>query len=152
MSNRIVYDKAKYHFDGNFPDDLHIEQAYVHTGMYLGWIIENNLLSEEFRNESKDEISQFKDRKMSGTQIYISWDGALVDDMLSDEGNEFSTYYFDFEKGQYLHDYEELLAKELVSLYHVKDSWENYVAIKSKIDERYKKWKRSKKHWFRKFF
>ncbi len=141
MTSPIVYDKAKYHFDGKFPIDLPREQAYIHTGMYLGWIIDNNLCSEEFKNETIDEILQFKQKEITGTQIYISWDGALVDDMLNDEANAFSAYYFDFEKGQYLHDYEELLAKDLESLYHVKDSWENYYTLKSRIDERFREWK-----------
>ncbi|MFL0268058.1 hypothetical protein [Candidatus Clostridium radicumherbarum] len=99
MTNSIVYDKAKYHFDGNFPIDIPREQVYIHTGMYLGWIIDNDLFSEEFKNETIDEILKFKQKKVTGTQIYISWDVALVDDMLNDEGNAFSTYYFDFEKG-----------------------------------------------------
>ena len=37
---KTIYDNAKSHFLGNFPDSLPIEQAYVHIGMYLGWIID----------------------------------------------------------------------------------------------------------------
>ena len=43
---KTIYDNAKSHFLGNFPDSLPIEQAYVHIGMYLGWIIESDLYSE----------------------------------------------------------------------------------------------------------
>ncbi|MDM5319251.1 hypothetical protein RGT17_02390 [Bacillus altitudinis] len=46
----IVYDKAKYHYDGEFPKDLSIEQAFVHTGMFLGWIIDKKILMEKFKN------------------------------------------------------------------------------------------------------
>src|SRR6478735_390289 len=41
-----VYDKAKWHYEGDFPSNLSEKQAFVHTGMYLGWIIEENLYSK----------------------------------------------------------------------------------------------------------
>ena len=62
--------------------------------------------------------------------------------MLNDEGNAFSSFYFDFSKGQFLSDYEEVLGGELPSLYHVQDTWENYAKLKKRIDQRYEKWKR----------
>lgn len=55
-------------------------------------------------------------------------------------------------KGQYLHDYEELLAKDLESIYHVKDSWENYYKLKSRIDERFREWKTPRKHGVKTYF
>ena len=32
----VVFDKAKWHFQGDFPQDLDIFQAYVPTGFYIG--------------------------------------------------------------------------------------------------------------------
>src|SRR5262245_20687641 len=32
-----VYDKAKYHYDGDYPKGLPRPQAFVHTGMLIGW-------------------------------------------------------------------------------------------------------------------
>ena len=40
-----VYDKAEYHFGGQWPDGLPEEQAYVHTGMFLGWLMQRGLVS-----------------------------------------------------------------------------------------------------------
>ena len=40
-----VYDKAKYHSGGNFPEELDQFQSFVHTGMYVGWLIDNDLLN-----------------------------------------------------------------------------------------------------------
>ena len=37
-----VYDKAKWHFGGEFPKELNNFQGYVHTGFYLTWIIEKD--------------------------------------------------------------------------------------------------------------
>jgi hypothetical protein len=64
--------------------------------------------------------------------------------MLNEEGNEFAQYYFDFERGSFLRDYEQLLAKGLPSVYHVTDSWSNYERLKKKIDSRYRRWKNKK--------
>src|SRR5438105_13524465 len=32
-----AYDKADWHAEGDFPDDLPEDQATVHTGMFVGW-------------------------------------------------------------------------------------------------------------------
>ncbi|SOD03386.1 hypothetical protein SAMN05216486_1126 [bacterium JGI 053] len=141
MSNPIVYDKAKYHYGGDYPEGLADEQAFVHTGLYLGWIIDHGLHSD-FLAEEPELIERFKAREITGPQVYEAWDGCLIDDMLSDEGNAFSKDYFDFERGRYLADYEELLAGGLPSLYHVQDTWANYDRLKARVDERYAVWKR----------
>ena len=145
----VVYDKAKYHYDGDYPNDLPPEQAFVHTGLYLGWIIDHDLYSEEFREETAGLIAGFKARKVTGPEIYESWDGCLIDDMLSDEGNAFSQDYFDFERGAFLADYEELLRRNLPSVYHVANTWANYDRLCERVDQRYAKWhrKRTAKPW-----
>ena len=139
----IVYDKAKYHYEGDFPQELPMEQAFVHTGMFLGWIIDNHLFSDEFLEETEEEINKFKLRKMTGTQVYMFWDGVLSDDMLNDEGNQFAIDYFDFEKGLYLDDYDDVFL-ECDTLYQVQDTWGNYFKLKEVIDTRYKEWKNLK--------
>lgn len=140
-----VYDKAKYHYDGNFPKDLPIEQALVHTGYYLTWIINNNLYSGEFTDGIEEDIDKLIRRELTGPQLFYRIDGVLADDMLNDEGNAFSQYYFNFETGQYLKDYENLFATELPTLYHVADNWENYDKLRVVIDQKYSEWKKSKK-------
>jgi hypothetical protein len=139
-----VFDKAKYHYNGKYPAGLPIEQAFVHTGLYLGWIVERGLYSAEFVEVSGDLIAKFNRREITGPGVYEFWDGCLIDDMLSDEGNAFSHDYFDFDRGQYMSDYDELLADGLASQYHVENSWANYDRIKPRIDERYAAWKRQR--------
>jgi hypothetical protein len=141
MAEPLVYDKAKYHYDGNFPDDLEPEQGFVHTGMFLGWIIDHDLYSDWFGPEMRGYISAFKSRDMTGAKVFEACDGVLVDDMLTDEGNAFARDYFDFERGKYLADYSELLTKGLPSMYHVADTWPNYEKLKKRIDQRYRDWK-----------
>jgi len=140
-----VYDKAEYHNDGDFPKGLPRKQAFVHTGMLVGWLIEHGMIAKDFREETQG----FKERKVSGAQVYKAWDGCLTSDVLTDYGNAFAKYYYNGEDGQggpYFEDYEAALVGDLPSLYHVKDTWENYDTIKKKIDERYDVWKKQRKN------
>jgi hypothetical protein len=98
-----------------------------------------------FKEESPRLISAFKNREIKGSQVYKEWDGALIEEMLSEEGNAFADYYFDFEKGRYIYDYAELLGKGLPTIYHVEDSWENYEKLKKHIDVIYMRWKQKQK-------
>jgi hypothetical protein len=137
---KVTYDKAMNHFLGNFPDALPIEQAYVHIGIFLGWIIDNNLYSEFFEDESEIQIYRFKNRQITCTILSEIWDGYLGYDLFNKEGNLFAYYYYG--GGVYKKDYETILAKDLPSIYHVKDSWENYELMSKKINERFEEWKK----------
>jgi hypothetical protein len=143
MAEPIVYDKAKYHLDDSFPDDLEIEQSYVHTGMFLGWIIDHDLYSDQFGAELAHCIAAFKARDLTGAKVFQVCDGVLTDNMLSVEGNEFAQDYFDFDRDKYLEDYSDLLCKGLPSIYHVADTWPNYELAKQMIDRRYRAWQRT---------
>ncbi len=75
-----VYAKEKYHYAGDFPNGLAIKYAFVHTMMFLGWIVDHDLFSEEFEEDRINEIEKFKQRALTGTQIYEMWDGVLSED------------------------------------------------------------------------
>lgn len=137
---KTIYDNAKSHFLGNFPDSLPIEQAYVHIGMYLGWVIDNDLYSEYFEEEADMQIFRFKRREISCTILSEIWDGYLGFELFNKEGNMFTYYYYG--GGLYKGDYDEALVKKLPSIYHVKDSWDNYNEIRARIDVRFNDWKK----------
>jgi hypothetical protein len=132
-----VYDKAKYHYGTDCPTSLPEEKSFIPTGMFYGWLVEHRMVRVEF--DPQTEV--FMSRKMTGPKLYEAGDGCLIDEMLTDEGNRFTKDYFDLDKGKYLGDYQELLAKGLPTPYHVADTWENYDIIKKRIDERYATWK-----------
>lgn len=136
---KTIYDNAKNHFLGNFPDSLPIEQAYVHIGIYLGWIIDNDLYSEYFEEEAETEIYRFKRRQLVCTILSEIWDGYLGFELFSDEGNLFTYYYYG--GGIYKKDYESILCEKLPSIYHVKDSWDNFELVSKQITKRYNDWK-----------
>lgn len=139
-TQKSIYDNAKSHFLGNFPSNLPIEQAYVHIGMYLGWVIESHLYSEYFEEEASNQIFRFKRREISCTILSEIWDGYLGHELFNNQGNMFTYYYYG--GGLYHRDYQEILVKDLPSIYHVNDTWANYEKMKARIDMRLQDWKR----------
>lgn len=146
MNERVVYDNAqRHHQSDNYPCDLPVKHANVHTGMYLGWIIEKGLFSETFGRELGD-IRAFRNRQKSGAQIYEKWNSELTSDMLSDQGNHFTSAYYN----RFLQDYRETLAASAPSCYHVSDSWENYDKLAKVLNKRYDEFRgiKPKKKWW----
>lgn len=143
MSDVIVYDKAKWHFDGDYPADLDKDYAYTQAGYFFGWIVDNDLAHPDFLDDFGDDIAGFRAREISARDLFIIIDGALVDDMMTDTGNTFAAHYLDTTNGQYLADYEELLCAELPTTYHVEDTPENYATICARITKRFIEWNTS---------
>ncbi|WP_306252912.1 hypothetical protein [Parvularcula sp. IMCC14364] len=137
-----VFDKAEYHYDGDYPEDLPIENAFTHTGFYLTWLAENDLLSDETTTYHRDRIVQLSKRNISPVKLYEVGDGSLIGEILSVQGCKFSIGYFEFETGSYLQDYVATFP-DLPSVYHVEPTWENYDKIKPVIDQRYREWRDS---------
>ena len=74
--------------------------------------------------------------------------GKFWDHDLSDEGNEFASFYYDGE-GKYIADYAGALASGLPSVYHVADTWENYDKLVPVIDRRFSDWQhREQRRWW----
>lgn len=150
----MTYDKAKWHYGGNYPSDLPPENGATHIGIFLAWCIESGLYSEELEDMSHDAIEQVKQKKLSGAQFLISeCDECFTDEDLNDEGNAFAAAYYesesDFAKntGNYFNDYcgviDEYSAKtgsEYETVYHFEDTWEHYDSVAKKITERYNQW------------
>jgi hypothetical protein len=140
VSRPIVYDKGKYHDEEVERFGLHSDQACVHTAFFLGWLIETDHLSDEFVEDSADDVAAYKERNITAVELYKRWDRCLVDDMLNDEGNEFAQSYFDFEHGAFLKDYAELMVKSLASEFHVEYTWENQAVMNERVDQRFIAW------------
>jgi hypothetical protein len=141
MAKPQVYDRVDYRYTDDYPADVPEENAYVFAGLFLGWLIERALVSEWFTAEAADAIAAFRLRARTGPQIYMEWDGRLVDDMLNPEGNAFTAGYFNFGRGEYLADFQERVAAGLPTIHHAADTWENYDRLKPRLDERYTAWK-----------
>lgn len=134
-----TFDKAKWHLEGDFPEELDPDQAYVHTGFYVGWLVMNDLISEELKEISKATITAFGNKEITSVQFYRDqMDGVFTSNDVNSLGFKFTQAYFDFEKGSYLADYENTRALDLPSLFHIADTWEHFHEISDVIDMRWK--------------
>jgi hypothetical protein len=135
-----ILDKAKWHYEADdYPKQLSIDSAYTHTAFFIKWLIQNNLVSDELKQNNALQLEQVKRGEISATEFYKNQlDGVFLLEDVKEGARDFVQEYFDFEKGQYLKDYETLLASNLPTLYHVTPSEQNYAVMASKITERLK--------------
>ncbi|MCB9846897.1 MAG: hypothetical protein H6814_00645 [Phycisphaeraceae bacterium] len=150
MPEEKVFDKAAWHFEGNYPEDLPDRNAYTHSGMFLGWLIKRELLSDGFREDWREDIERFRRRELTAGALFEIMDGVFESSMLCDEGARFTEEHFDSESGSYLSDYESLLANDLPTLYHVEDNWPNFDKLAARMDQRFAQWRRDgRRPWWR---
>jgi hypothetical protein len=138
-----VYDKAKWHYEGDFPKELDSTQAYVPTGMFITWLINNDMIGKRSAKNDASDIELVKRNKMTGAQFYRkNWDGVLSSKELSEEADTFTREYLDIHNDLYTAvDFTNILAAGLPTIYHVQDSIENYHILEPMITERYQEWK-----------
>jgi len=146
-ANPVVYDKSKYHAETVGQYGLAESHASHHTLFFLRWLIDNDLMGEEFLAEAAP-IEEYRAGRRTLLSLYEWWDCCLIEGMLSEEGNRFARHYFDFDRGHYLSDYRKILQGSLPSEYHVEFSDRNYGKLKPVIDRRYRRWKQSNKWWW----
>ena len=60
-----MYDRAKWHYGGQFPSDRPISQAYVHIGMYLTWIALRGMADDTFFGRTLDGPRSPRAREVS---------------------------------------------------------------------------------------
>ncbi len=145
----MIVDCLDWHYKGDYPKDLDKKNAGTHIGMYLAWIINSNLESEELINIASEDIKKLKNREITGRDFLINnCNGILNDKLISKEVREFTFWYYLSSREdycQYLDDYlDTFINNDIDSLYKLDDSWDNYEKISYKINTRYKKWKESK--------
>jgi hypothetical protein len=136
----MAYDRADWHYGGDYPEGLPPENGGTHIGMFLAWAIMNGLEGQFHRDESPASLAAVRAGQMSGRQfLFKECDGKFWEEDLSDEGNAFAKYYY--ESNRYFEDYEAALAEDLPSMYHVQDNWQNYDKIAPVVTQRFGEWK-----------
>ena len=140
----MAYDRADWHYGGDFPEGLAPENGGTHIGMFLAWAIINGLEGDLHREESQDALQAVRERRMTGRDfLFQECDEKFWDEDLSDEGNAFASWYYQGEDdgSPYLADYEQILGGEVATLYHVEDTWENFDKLAPTIDQRFQEWR-----------
>jgi len=145
-TNDVVFDKAKWHVNDDFPSDLDQHQSYVHSGLFICWLIDKGFIDDDFKTENLDGINLLTSRQVAPSQFYVDYlDGVFNAEGLTLIAIKFTTDYFDFEKGNYVTDYLATLdpSDSLPSLFHVADTWGNYDKLKLVINKRFTEWKQT---------
>src|SRR5260370_14378139 len=126
----MSYDRADWHYGGNFPEDLPQENGGTNIGMFLAWAIMNGLEGDLHKQESAPALRAVRSRSMTGRQfLFDECDEKFTAEDLSEEGNVFAAVYYAPEDSPYMSDYERVLGGGVPTLYHVADTWENYDKI-----------------------
>jgi hypothetical protein len=142
MEVMLKYDDASWHYGGNFPPELPPQAGATHTGMFIAWAVLSGFVGVLHKEHSKDLLTRLERRTISPGQFFIkACDEKFTDEDLNDEGNSFTQEYFKFKTGDYLTDYERVLGRDVPTLYHVPDTWENYDRLKPVLDGRFSEWK-----------
>lgn len=143
----MAYDRSDWHSGGDYPKELPEENAGTHIGIFLAWVINNDLIGEIHRSESIDVLDAVKNRTITGRDFLESQcDTKFWEVDLNEDGNNFAKSYY--ETGEYFKDYEIRLAGRLPTLYHVENTWENYDLIAPTISSRFSAWKSPKTPWW----
>lgn len=142
-------DRIDWHSGGDFPDNLPEVNGGTHIGMYLTWIIQNNLIGQMHRDDSAEAIQKVLSRQMTGRDFLVDMcDEKFWDEDLNEEGIAFTNYYYQADSTDtfknYVDDYCEALAQDVESIFEIEDTWANYDKLKPLIDKKYSDWKKSK--------
>jgi hypothetical protein len=138
----VKYDDASWHYGGNFPAGLPPEAGGTHAGMFVAWAILRGLGGILHLEVCPDDARTLRERRTTpGKFLFEACDEKFTDEDLNDEGNAFAKVYYQPEDALYLKDYEDVLAQQLPSLYHVSDSWVTYDALTPALDARLAQWR-----------
>ena len=142
-------DRIDWHSGGDFLDNLPEVNGGTHIGMYLTWIINNDLIGQIHREDSTEAIQKVFSRQMTGRDFLVDMcDEKFWDDDLNEEGLAFTKHYCQAESTDtfksYIDDYCESIGENCESLYEVGDTWQNYDRLTAYIDKKYTDWKKSK--------
>jgi hypothetical protein len=145
----MIYDRADWHYQGDYPDDLLPQNGGTHIGIFFAWLVNQRMESESLAIAYSTELDAIRVRTLTGREFVASRrDGELASSDLNEKGNTFTHDYFDSDR--YFKDYADTLVGQLPSLYHVDDSWANYDLMAACIDARYAAWQQEHRSpWWR---
>ena len=74
----MAVDKMDWHAV-TFPDSIPYENAGTHIGMYLAWLILNDHVQEDWKEEFSNALDRVKSREMTGRDFLMAllgWNAA----------------------------------------------------------------------------
>jgi len=138
MSELQVFDKAKWHFEGNeYPSGMPEANAYTHGGFYLAWLIKRDLLSQEFLADFGTDVDRYREGEISSARLLEIADGVLDSNMMTEAAGNFTEYYYE---DLFWDDYEILFEDDYDCLYAVEVTPDNQQQVLAMIDDTFQEW------------
>ena len=82
----MAYDRADWHYGGEYPEDLPEENGGTHIGMFLAWAFMTDLEGELHRGDAKASIAEVRARRVTGREfLFEECDGKFWDVDLNEE-------------------------------------------------------------------
>jgi hypothetical protein len=136
----IEYDVWSWHTEGEFPADQPREFGYVHIGMFLAWLVDLEMLDQDWvaRSGAESAVAAIRERHGSVCALRDISAGRFASDMLTAEGQAFAGAYYAPEYG-YPRDWRRVFGRR-ADRYAVPDEWETYDHIGPVIERRYRAW------------
>jgi hypothetical protein len=134
----VRYDSPEHHLGPGFPKNLPEEAAATHIGMFLAWVIVNELEGQDLKEYSSDLLEKVRRREITGRDFFLEvCDMRLWTSDLNEQANQFAEKYY--VTGAYFVDYEKTLAKGLKSIYHVENNWKNFDLLAPILNDRFQR-------------
>lgn len=127
-----TYDRADWHNDAAVQAGQPPENAFTHIGLYLGWLIRNDLHDESIFPAG--HVAAVKRGAMTGSDLADDVDGKLLPDLVTVDGQAFS----DANYQRYVEAYNSLFPG--VADYGVPDDDASYAAVARLLDGLYFGW------------
>jgi hypothetical protein len=139
-SSVMEYDVWRWHTEGKFPDDQPPEQGYVHIGVFIAWLASHDMLDEDWiaRSGVARAVAALRDRSDGICALRDMTDGRLASDMLTAEGQAFTSAYYAPEYG-YPSDWRRVFGRA-ANHYAVPEGWETYDRMEPLVELRYHQW------------
>ena len=143
----MAYDKVGWHSGAvDYPDNLPYENGGTHIGMFLTWLIDNDLISNFHKEDSQEGIDLVRSRVITGRDFLFDYcDEQFGEEFVVPKVLKFVERYYN---NKYLHDYNILLCNGLNVEYEVENTWDNYKKIAPIINKRYSRYLKYKKIFF----
>lgn len=138
----MIYDRVDRHTgSGFFPEGVPHENAAIPGGLYLAWAVDNELMSDQFLDTSGEELAELGAGKVSGPELYRRWGGELNDELFNETGRSFAAWILSFPPVKFWDDFEQTLAADLPSIYHVPDTRLSLERLRERLDARFQEWR-----------
>lgn len=151
------FDNIYWHFDDaleiylkrnpiNKPDNLNLDEfdegikvlekvknfSAVHMGMYMTWIIKNNMIGEIHLNKNTNYLKSVCEEKMTGTEFILNCCcSKILGCDFNEEGLNFTKQYYD----KYINKFSETCILIYNDIYCMEDTWDNYKIVENILSQ-----------------